>query len=185
MKRSHLSLEYDEENIPFNTCAFDGCVSLMTLQWANDISCTYDSLFIACLKNYSSVLKKDSFFIGSLFGAGTLNELAEFFRIQQASSGTARNHCGPWISPDKFTECMKNAGFHDIVVDPDNIKCKYEDWDSMIFHLRSLALTNCSSDMYLVYFDIRPKLRRKEYKSLKENGPTELSFNIINFIGWK
>lgn len=86
-------------------------------------------------------------FIGTLFGTGTLSEINDHLNRINEKTGTAKNHCGPWIAPDTFTSALKNAGFKDIVVDPDYLTCKYEDWESMIFHVRSLSLTNCSKDL--------------------------------------
>lgn len=73
LSKNIFNINADIENLPFVNKSFDLAISSLALQWVND--------FEVALKEISSILRPQSFFIFSVFIDGTLKELKDSSQV--------------------------------------------------------------------------------------------------------
>lgn len=110
---------------------FDLVVSNLALHWCNDL----EGLMRSCV----GLMKPNCVFIGSMWGAGTLDELRSSFVLADTErKGGVLNHMSPLITPDDLSRCIQAAGFVLPTIDADPCVVAYENLNALF---RDLYLT--------------------------------------------
>lgn len=113
-----VTVEGDEEKIPFEANSFDLVVSLLSLHWANDMP--------GVLSQIRTVLKPDGLFLGCLFGGGTLTELrTSLLESEQEITGGVSPRLSPLPGLQDVAGLLQHAGFALPVVDLDEVTVRY------------------------------------------------------------
>ncbi|WP_296820785.1 methyltransferase domain-containing protein [Brevundimonas sp.] len=179
VRSSGAELVLDEEALPFADESLDLAVSLLSLQWTNDLP--------GALTQIRRALKPDGLFLGALFGGTTLNELR--WALTQAEVEVTGG-AGPRISPfaDAFdgAALLQRAGFALPVSDLDRVTVRYADPFRLIADLRAMGETGLLTE--------RPRpLTREVLGRMVElyaerfagpDGRIPATFDIISLTGW-
>ena len=108
----------DEETLPFGDGTLDLLVSILALQWINDLPGT--------LLQIRRALKPDGLFIGALFGGETLTELRQSFALAESEvEGGASPRVAPFADLRELGSLLQRAGFALPVTDADRFTVRY------------------------------------------------------------
>jgi SAM-dependent methyltransferase len=137
--RSALRLVADEERLPFKAESLDLVVSLLSLHWTNDL--------VGALVQIRRALKPDGLFVGSLFGAATLNELRQsLIQAEAEVCGGAGLRVSPFADGYDMAGLLQRAGFALPVSDVDKVVVRYEHPLKLMADLRAMGETNALVD---------------------------------------
>ncbi len=137
----------DSEALPLAPACFDLVVSLLWLQWANDLP--------GALAQIRRALRPDGLFIGAFLGGDTLSELREALtRAEAEVAGGAAPRVAPFADVRAAGALLQRAGFALPVSDQDRHVVRYRSILHLMRDLRAMGATNA-----LVERDRRP-LRR-------------------------
>jgi len=141
----------DEEDLSIEG-SFDLIVSVLNLHNINDIA-----KFFA---GASKLLTQNGILIASLFGAGSLKSLREFFVQSEIAAGIgSAPHVHPFATASDIYRLLQLAGFKFVVTDAQKIDLEY---DTAIACMRDLRGMGESSLLY----DTRP-ISRKTLSTMK------------------
>jgi SAM-dependent methyltransferase len=125
----------DEEWLPFADNSFDAVISLLTLQWVNDIP--------GVLAQMQRVLKPDGLFFAILLGGETLRELRSIFASVEASrSGGISPRVAPFMDVRDGGALLQRAGFALPVADSETLSISYESLFTLMADLRGAGEIN-------------------------------------------
>lgn len=166
--------------LPLADASTDLIVSLLTLHWANDLP--------GALAQIRRALKPDGLFIGTLFGAGTLNELrAVLTEVELEERGGAQARVSPFADGYDGAALLQRAGFALPVSDVDRFTVRYADLFALIRDLRAMGETN------VLHGPVRPLSRRIVARAAAlyaeryglDDSRIPATFEIIHLAGWK
>jgi len=132
-------LVLDDEALPFAPEAFDLVVSLLSLQFANDMP--------GALIQIRRILKPDGLFLGVLPGAGSLAELrAAFASAESEAAGGVSPRVAPFADIRDLGALMQRAGFALPVVDLDMVTLRHADPIALMRDLRAMGTANALAE---------------------------------------
>ncbi|HVB88734.1 MAG TPA: methyltransferase domain-containing protein [Beijerinckiaceae bacterium] len=179
-RQERPALVADEEAIPFHPAAFDLVVSLLSLQWANDLP--------GVLAQIRGVLKPDGLFLGCLIAGQTLTELRSAFALaEEETTGGASPRVAPFVDVRDMGALLQRAGFALPVSDLETIRVRYGDAFGLMRDLRAMGAANC-----LVERSRRP-LRRSTLMRAAQiygerfcdpDGRVRATFDLVWLSGW-
>jgi SAM-dependent methyltransferase len=173
-------IQADEELLPFRDGALDLAVSVLSLQFVNDVPGT--------LVQIRRALKPDGLFIGAMIGGGTLNELREAFLAAESEiEGGASPRVAPFADVRDAGSLLQRAGFALPVADSDVLTVTYETPLHLMRELRAMGAGN------VLVSRRRAPLRRATLARAVEvyrerfsdaDGRCRATFEIITMTGW-
>ena len=175
-----LIVAADEEALPFRDASFDLVVSLLALQFVNDLPGT--------LIQIRRTLKPDGLLLAALAGGDTLTELRQTFAAAEAE---IEDGVSPRVAPCADVRDMgallQRAGFALPVTDSDRITVRYASPLALMHDLRRMGATNP-----LIERSRRP-LKRATLARMMEtyaqrfadrDGRIRATFEIVWLSGW-
>jgi SAM-dependent methyltransferase len=122
----------DEEALPYEHASFDLILSAGTLDSVNDLP--------GALVQIRRCLKPDGLFLGTLFGAGSLQALKS--AMIEADGAQATAHIHPQIDMRAASDLLTRAGFALPVADLDRLDVRYRYWQNLVADLRAAGVGN-------------------------------------------
>lgn len=123
------------EDLPFAPDTFNLTLSLLNLQWINDLP--------GYLWRLRNILKPDGLFIGTLLGDDTLKELrSAMLQAEMEILDGASSRIIPMIDLYTASQLLLRAQFTLPVADKETIKVTYPSLTKLIQDLRYMGLTN-------------------------------------------
>jgi len=170
----------DEERLPFAVGTIDLAVSLLAMQWVNDIP--------GALIQVRRALKPDGLFLGAMFGGGTLSELRHSLLHAEAEvRGGAGLRVSPFMDPVDGTGLLQRAGLAEPVVDVDRVTVRYEHPLRLLQDLRRMGETNALLERPRAPLS-RPVLARAFEVYAQRfglaDGRVPATFEIVTLTGW-
>ncbi len=180
LAESRPDIVADTERLPLAPASLDLVVSLLSLQWANDLP--------GALVQIRRALKPDGLFLAALIGGDTLTELRQAFAAAEAEvTGGASPRVAPFADVRAIGALLQRAGFALPVVDQDRHTVRYASMLPLMADLRAMGAANP-----LVERDRRP-LRRAVLVRAGEiyaerfadaDGRLRATFDVIWLSGW-
>lgn len=170
----------DEEALPFRDASLDLVVSVLALQFVNDLPGT--------LIQIRRALKPDGLFMAALIGGETLTELRQAFAAAESEiEGGASPRVAPFADLRELGALLQRAGFALPVTDIDRVCVRYESVFALMYDLRRMAATNALVERR------RAPLRRATLLRMAEiyaerfadpDGRLRATFEIVWLSGW-
>ncbi|EMG50394.1 Ndufaf5 Arginine-hydroxylase NDUFAF5 [Candida maltosa Xu316] len=158
---------------------FDAVISNLSLHWINDLPTT--------LKNVHNMLKKDGFFMATLFGGDTLYELRTSLQLAELErKGGISPRVSPLVHLNDVGSLLTRAGFSMLTIDSEDIVVEgFPDVVSLCEDLQVMGENN--SVLSRNYLDRDVLLAADPiYRSLHGNSEgLPATFSVVFFIGWK
>lgn len=125
----------DEEALPFADASLDLVVSVLALQFVNDLPGT--------LIQIRRTLKPDGLLLAALLGGETLSELRQAFAEAESEiEGGLSPRVVPFADVRDLGALMQRAGFALPVVDSDRLTVRYDSAFALMHDLRAMGATN-------------------------------------------
>ena len=177
---AHLVVVADEEAMPFRDASLDLVVSVLALQFVNDLPGT--------LIQIRRALKPDGLLLAALAGGDTLIELRQAFAAAEAEIDDGVSpRVAPFSDVRDMGALLQRAGFALPVADVDRITVRYGSPLALMHDLRRMGATNP-----LVERSRRP-LKRATLRRMAEiyaerfsdpDGRIRATFEIVWLSGW-
>jgi SAM-dependent methyltransferase len=170
----------DEEILPLKADSLDLILSNLALHWVNDLP--------GALTQIRAALKPDGLFLGSMFGAGTLQELRTcLMEAELAESGGVSPRVSPFAGLRDAAGLLQRAGFALPVADSDTITVTYPDLFRLLDDLRGMGETNVLLDRLKhptkrTVFARAAALYHERFADAEGRLPA--SFHILYLTGW-
>ena len=174
------SLVCDEEALPVKDGALDLAVSLLSLQWTNDLP--------GALIQIRRALKPDGLFLGALIGGESLTELRQaFYEAEAETLGGVSPRVAPFVEVRTLGGLLQRAGFALPVVDLDRVRVTYPSPLALLNELRAMGATNVIRERS------RAPLRREtllraldiyQKRFAAPDGRIGASFDLLHVSGW-
>jgi len=170
----------DEEVLPFRDASLDLVVSLLALQFINDLPGT--------LIQIRRALKPDGLFIAALIGGETLTELRQAFAAAESEiEGGASPRVAPFADVRELGALLQRAGFALPVTDVDRVCVRYESVFALMHDLRRMAATNALIERRRAPLRRATLLRMAEIYAARfadPDGRLRATFEIVWLSGW-
>jgi SAM-dependent methyltransferase len=170
----------DEEALPFADASLDLTVSVLSLQFVNDLP--------GSLVQVRRALKPDGLLLAALIGGETLTELREAFaQAESEIEGGVSPRIAPFADLRELGELLQRAGFALPVVDSDKVIVRYRSVFDLMQDLRRMGATNILQERR------RTPLRRATLARMAEiyarrfadaDGRLRATFEIVWLSGW-
>ena len=170
----------DPERLPLRSSSVELVVSLLALQWANDLP--------GSLAQILAALKPDGLFLAALVGGDTLVELREALAAAEAEvRGGASPRVAPFADVRSLGALLQRVGFALPVADQDRHTVRYSSPLALMHDLRAMGATSVLTER-----DPRP-LRRAVLTRAAEiyaqrfagpDGRVHATFDFIWLSGW-
>jgi SAM-dependent methyltransferase len=170
----------DEEALPFAPASLDLFVSVLALQWTNDLPGT--------LIQIRAALRPDGLLLAAMTGGRTLTELREALAAAESEiRGGASPRVVPAADVRDLGALLQRAGFALPVVDRDALTVRYSSAFDLFRDLRAMGATNVSPER-----ERRPTrksvfLRAAEIYAERFSDPdgrVRATFEIVSLSGW-
>jgi len=178
--QSLLRVAADEEALPFADAVLDLVVSVLTLQFVNDLPGT--------LIQVRRALKPDGLFLAALVGGESLTELRSSFAAAESEiEGGVSPHVAPFADVREIGGLLQRAGFALPVVDIDRLVVRYDSVFALMHDLRAMGATNALRERR------RMPLRRSTLARMAEiyaeryadaDGRVRATFEVIWLSAW-
>jgi SAM-dependent methyltransferase len=170
----------DEEILPFAPESLDLAVSVLSLQFVNDLP--------GVLAQTRRALRPDGLFLAAMLGGDTLRELAESFALAESEiTGGASPHVAPFVEVRTAGALLQRAGFALPVVDQDRVTVRYAEPLALMHDLRAMGAANPLGERS------RRPLRRDVLiraaavyaeRFADPDGRIRATFDVISLSGW-
>jgi SAM-dependent methyltransferase len=177
---SFLRVAADEETLPFAEGSLDLVVSVLALQFVNDLPGT--------LIQIRRALKADGLLLAALIGGESLTELREAIAAAETEiEGGMSPRVAPFADVRELGALLQRAGFALPVVDSERLVVRYDSVFALMHDLRRMGATNVLRERR------RKPLKRATVKRTAEiyaerfadaDGRLRASFEIIWLSGW-
>jgi NADH dehydrogenase [ubiquinone] 1 alpha subcomplex assembly factor 5 len=171
---------FDEEALPFAPGSFDLVVSLLTLHWVNDLP--------GALIQINRALAPDGLFLGTLLGAGTLDELrVAWMKAELEVHGGASPRVSPFADVRSLGGLLQRAGFALPVVDGDAITATYGDPIRLMREIRGMGEANALLGRAKSFTRRETLFRMAElYRDEFADGDGRIParFELVTLTGW-
>jgi SAM-dependent methyltransferase len=168
------------EVLPLAPASLDLAVSLLQLQWINDLP--------GLLAQIRRALKPDGLFMATLIGGDTLQELRDVLTTAESDiRGGAAPRVAPFADIRDIGGLLQRAGFALPVTDSDRLTVRYDSMFHLMRDLRAMGATNV-----LVERDPRPLTRAILARAAElyferyadADGRIRATFELIALSGW-
>jgi SAM-dependent methyltransferase len=170
----------DPERLPLARESLNLAVSVLALQWANDLP--------GVLAQIRAALRPDGLFLAVLAGGETLTELRQAMAAAEAEvTGGASPRVAPFADVRSLGALLQRAGFALPVADQDRHTVRYDSAPALMRDLRAMGATNVLADR-----DRRP-LRRSVLmraagiyaeRFAAGDGRIRATFDLVWLSGW-
>jgi len=170
----------DEEILPFAPESLDLAVSVLSLQFVNDLP--------GVLAQVRRALRPDGLFLAAMLGGETLHELAESFAFAESEiTGGASPRVAPFVEVRTAGALLQRAGFALPVVDQDRVTVRYAEPLALMRDLRAMGAANALAERS------RRPLRRDVLiraaavyteRFADPDGRIRATFDVISLSGW-
>lgn len=175
-----LAVAADEEAQPFRDAAFDLVVSVLSLQFVNDLPGT--------LVQIRRALKPDGLFLAAMIGGETLTELRQAFASAESEvEGGISPRVAPFADLRDLGALLQRAGFALPVTDVDRVTVHYDSVFPLMHDLRRMGATNVLVDRRRTPLRRATLLRMAEIYSARfggADGRIRATFEIVWLSGW-
>lgn len=125
----------DEETLPFGAESVDCVVSLLSLQFVDDLPGT--------LVQIRRALRPDGMLLAALVGGGSLSELRDAFASAELElTGGMSPRVAPFVDVRDLGSLLQRAGFALPVTDSDRFTVRYRSMFDLVADLRAMGATN-------------------------------------------
>jgi SAM-dependent methyltransferase len=170
----------DPERLPFAPKSLDLIVSVLALQWCDDLP--------GALAQIRAALRPDGLLLAAFLGGETLTELRQSFAAAEAElSGGASPRVAPFTELRAAGALLQRAGFALPVIDQDRHVVRYDSALHLMRDLRAMGATN----------PLRERTRTPLARSLlmrtvaiyaerfsDPDGRVRATFDVISLSGW-
>ena len=164
----------DEEAITYPPGSFDLVISAGTLDSVNDLP--------GALVQIRRVLKPDGLFLGTMFGAGSLQTLKSAMLV--ADGASVQPHIHPQIDLRAISDLMTRAGFALPVTDIDKLSVRYGDWRRLVNDLRNAGVSNALSGSRRFNRSLPAALDTSWPAAQEADGRVNENFHFLQLSGW-
>jgi SAM-dependent methyltransferase len=175
-----LQVVADEEALPFRDASLDLVVSVLALQFVNDLPGT--------LVQVRRALKPDGLLLAALLGGETLTELRQAFAAAEAEiEGGASPRVAPFADLRDLGALLQRAGFTLPVTDVDRLTVRYRTPFDLLHDLRRMGATNALVERRRVPLCRRTLLRMAEIYAERfadADGRVRATFEVVWLSGW-
>ena len=175
-----LRVVADEETLPFRDSSLDLVVSMLSLQFVNDLP--------GVLLQIRRALKPDGLFLAALVGGESLGELRQAFAAAEAEiEGGVSPRVSPLVELRDAGALLQRAGFALPVADIDRLTVRYDSAFGLMRDLRHMGATNILLERR------RTPLKRATLARMAEiyqktfadaDGRIRATFEIVWLSGW-
>lgn len=175
-----LRITADEEALPFAEGSLDLVVSVLALQFVNDLPGTMIQIRRA--------LKPDGLLLAALIGGESLAELRSAFAAAESEvEGGVSPRVAPFVDIRELGGLLQRAGFSLPVVDSERVVVRYDSALALMRDLRRMGATN------ILHERQRQPLRRATLARMTEiyaelfsdpDGRIRSTFEILWLSGW-
>jgi SAM-dependent methyltransferase len=175
-----LRVAADEEALPFRDASLDLVVSVLALQFVNDLPGT--------LVQIRRALKPDGLFLAALLGGETLTELRQAFAAAESEvEGGVSPRVAPFADLRDLGALLQRAGFALPVTDAERVTVRYQSVRALMHDLRRMGAGNALAERR------RTPLRRATLVRMAEiyaerfsdsDGRVRATFDIVWLSGW-
>lgn len=176
---SGVSLALDEERLPIAEASLDLIISVLNLQFINDLP--------GALIQMRRALKPDGLFMASMIGGESLSALRSAFLSAEAELyGGATPRVIPFADVRDMGGLLQRAGFALPVTDVDRVEVRYRQPARLFEDLRLMGAQNPlhARSRGLMH----PRLLARALSELEtykdDEGKLSVSFDIISLSGW-
>lgn len=170
----------DEEALPFANGSLDLVVSLLALQWVNDLP--------GALTQIRRALRPDGLFLAALPGGRSLFELRQAFsEAETETTGGLSPRVVPFADVRDLGALLQRAGFALPVTDVDKIVVRYGSMFSLLQDLRRMGATNALEERRRVPMRRATLFRAAEIyqeRFADPDGKVRATFEIVWLSGW-
>jgi NADH dehydrogenase [ubiquinone] 1 alpha subcomplex assembly factor 5 len=165
----------DEETLLSGETGFDLILSAGTLDSVNDLP--------GALVQIRRALRPDGLFLGTLFGAGSLQTLKA--AMLEADGERTAAHIHPQIDLRVASDLLQRAGFVQPVSDLDDFEVRYGDWRRLVVDLRAAGVGNAlaGAGRYLGR-DYARRLDAAWAKRAGDDSKVRETFSLLHLSGW-
>lgn len=170
----------ESETLPMAAGSLDLAVSVLQLQWVNDLPGLFAQI--------KRALRPDGLFLATLAGGDTLNELRTVLTIAESDiRGGAAPRVAPFADIRDIGALLQRAGFALPVTDSDRLTVRYDSIFHLMRDLRAMGATNA-----LTARDPRPLTRAILARAAAlyaerfadADGRIRATFELIALSGW-
>ncbi len=175
---SHPHLVLDEEQFPFKSHSFDLIITLGGLHVVNDLPGT--------LIQIRKTLMPNGFFLGTMAGGETLQDLRQAFLYAEMEKGT-KAHIHPCAQIREVGDLLQRTGFALPVADCDTLTVNYQNPLSILQDLRYMGEGNIlheRSRRGLTKKSLFSVLEEYQSRFSTENGKLSVKFDIYYLSAW-
>ncbi len=180
LENSVVRVVSDEEALPFADTSLDLVVSVLALQFVNDLPGT--------LIQIRRALRPDGLFMAAIVGGDSLNELRTAFADAESGvEGGLSPRVAPFADVRELGALLQRAGFALPVVDSERLTVRYDSVLALMHDLRRMGATNVMQERRRRPLK-RATLQRMEAiyadRFADADGRLRASFEIIWLSGW-
>ncbi len=172
----------NEEALPFTAGSFDLVVSVLALQYVNDLP--------GVLAQIQKLLEPDGLFIGVLLGGATLAELRQVMLAAEAEvTDGASPRVMPFVDVRDAGGLLQRAGFALPVTDAEALTVTYRSALDLMRELKAMGATNVLHERSRVPVTRGLLLRAAEIYSERfpandGDGRVAATFELVTLTGW-
>lgn len=174
------TLVADEEALPVADGSLDLVVSLLALQFVNDLPGAFAQIRRA--------LKPDGLFLAAMVGGASLTELREAFAIAETeTTGGVSPRVAPFVDVRDLGGLLQRAGFALPVTDVDRITVRYSSPFALFSDLRLMGASNALSERRRVPLRRATLMKAAEIYAERfadPDGRVRATFEIVWLSGW-
>ena len=171
-----------EEALPFAAGTFDLAVSVLSLQYANDLP--------GALAQIQKLLKPDGLFVGVVLGGATLGELRQAMLAAEAEvTGGASPRVMPFVDIRDAGGLLQRAGFALPVSDAEQLTVTYRSALDLMRELKAMGATNVLHERSRAPVTRGLLLRAAEiyaerFPAADGDGRVAATFELVALTGW-
>lgn len=176
----HADMLADELVLPFERESLDCVISLLSLQFVDDLPGT--------LIQIRRALRPDGLFLAAMIGGSTLTELRDALATAEIEmTGGLSPRVAPFIEVRDLGALLQRAGFALPVTDSDRFTVRYRSMFDLVRDLRAMGATNPLVDRLRRPSSRKLFLRAAEIYAERHadpDGRLRASFEIVWASGW-
>lgn len=175
-----VDLVVDEEALPFPPESLDLVVSMLSLQFVDDLPGT--------LVQIRRALRPDGLFLAALIGGDSLRELRDAFSAAEIElTGGLSPRVAPFVGVRDLGSLLQRAGFALPVTDSDRFTVRYRSMFDLVADLRAMGAANPLVERSRRPISRRLLLRAAEIYAERHadpDGRLRATFEIVSASGW-
>ncbi|MCO5131706.1 MAG: methyltransferase domain-containing protein [Xanthobacteraceae bacterium] len=172
--------DVDREPLPLAPNSIDLAVSLLALQFVNDLP--------GVLAQVRRALRPDGLLLAAMIGGDTLTELRQCFAAAEAEvEGGASPHVSPFADLRDAGGLLQRAGFALPVTDVERLLVRYDNAFALMRDLRRMGATNVLTERRKGMMRRATLLRMAQIYGERfsdADGRIRATFDIVWLLGW-